>query len=244
MLADALPGALGVDAEDLASSAESEPVAKAGAELDAQLDGRRFVVRVDRTDLSKNILRGLRAYALLLERHPEHRERVWHYAHLNPSRQDVPEYQEYLDRCKDEADRIRDQFGEDTLEVFIGDDYPRAVAALQRSDVLIANPVKDGTNLVAKEGPTLNQRDGVLVLSRDAGATAVLASGALVVNPYDVEAQADALHEALTMSASERAVRAARLREAALRGSPADWFESQRRVLRGAVSGRPARAAE
>ncbi|MGH8932530.1 MAG: alpha,alpha-trehalose-phosphate synthase (UDP-forming) [Egibacteraceae bacterium] len=234
---------LGVDADDLAHSAASEPVAEAAAELDAALDGRKLVVRVDRTDLSKNILRGLRAYRLLLERHPEHRGRVWHYAHLNPSRQEVPEYQEYLARCLAEAEGIRERFGEDALEVFVGDDYPRAVAALQRSDVLLANPVKDGTNLVAKEGPTLNERDGVLVLSRDAGATAVLAAGALVVNPYDVEAQADALHDALTMSAGERAVRAARLREAALRGSPSEWFRAQRRVLRGMVSSRSGRAA-
>ena len=63
----------------------------------AELDGRQLLLRVDRSDLSKNILRGLHAYELLLERHPEHRDAVWHYAHINPSRQSVPEYRAYLD---------------------------------------------------------------------------------------------------------------------------------------------------
>ncbi len=226
---------LGVDQEDLASSAASDDAARAGADIDAELDGRALVLRVDRTDLSKNILRGLHAYELLLERHPEHREAVWHYAHLNPSRQSVPEYAAYLERCSAAADRIRERFGENCLSVFVGDDYPRAVAALQRSDVLVANPVRDGTNLVAKEGPVLNERDGVVLLSPSAGAADVLHEGALMINPYDVEAQAEALHSALTMAADERATRARKLREAALVGSPVDWFAEQRRVLRAAT---------
>lgn len=228
---------LGVDTEDLATSAASEEVRAAGEQLDAEAGGRALVLRVDRTDLSKNILRGLHAYELLLERHPEHRDAVWHYAHLNPSRQSVPEYSDYLQRCSAAADRIRERFGEDCLTFFVGDDYPRAVAAQQRSDVLIANPVTDGTNLVAKEGPALNQRDGVLVLSPGAGAADVMAAGALMVNPYDVEAQAEALHAALTMDRDERARRAALSREAAQRGAPADWFAAQRSALRNARRG-------
>jgi trehalose 6-phosphate synthase len=226
------PFVLGVDRDDLESSAASEEVAAAGRALDEERGDRALLLRVDRTDLSKNILRGLVAYELLLDRHPEHRGRVWHYAHLNPSRQSVPEYKAYLSACQDAADRIRDRFGEDCLTMFVGDDYPRAVAAQQRSDVLIANPVMDGTNLVAKEGPVLNTVDGVLILSPTAGAADVMDDGALMVNPYDVEAQAEALHQALSMPAEERAARAARLRDAALRGSPTEWFAEQRDVLR------------
>ena len=226
---------LGIDADDLAASAASDAVQAAASQLDGELDGRRLLLRVDRTDLSKNILRGLRAYELLLERHPEHRGRVWHYAHLNPSRQDVPEYRRYLEECTAVADRIADRFGADAVTVFVGDDYPRAVAALQRSDVLLANPVMDGTNLVAKEGPALNQRDGVLVLSPAAGAADVMGDAALLVNPYDVEAQAEVLHTALTMDASERKARAAELVEAARIGSPTEWFDAQRQVLRRAT---------
>ncbi len=229
---------LGADEADLESTATNERTQQAGEELDAELDGRRLLLRVDRTDLSKNILRGLKAYALLLDRHPEHREQVWHYAHLNPSRQGVPEYREYLGTCRAEADRIRERFGEHTLTMFVGDDFPRAVAALQRFDVLVANPTLDGTNLVAKEGPVLNTRDGALVLSRHAGAASLLADGALLVNPYDVEGLADALHRALTMSDDERAERAATLRRQARLGAPGEWFGSQRDTLRKAVQAR------
>ncbi|MPZ74691.1 MAG: trehalose-6-phosphate synthase [Nitriliruptorales bacterium] len=234
---------LGVDGDDLAASAASDAVAKAGRDLDEERGDRALLLRVDRTDLSKNILRGLLAYELLLERHPQHRGRVWHYAHLNPSRQSVPEYREYLQRCRSAADRIRERFGGDCLTVFVGDDYPRAVAAQQRSDVLIANPVMDGTNLVAKEGPALNRVDGVLVLSPNAGAADVMGDGALMVNPYDVEEQAAALHRALTMDLAERSARAQKLRAAAGRGTPTEWFRAQRDVLRQVTAGRPSSAS-
>jgi trehalose 6-phosphate synthase len=229
---------LGVDEEDLAASAASPAVQQAGADLDAQRDGRRLVLRVDRTDLSKNILRGLHAYELLLERHPEHQGRVWHYAHLNPSRQAVPEYRDYLGACQAAADRIRERFGDDALTLFVGDDYPRAVAALQRYDVLLANPTVDGTNLVAKEGPVLNRRSGVLVLSRNAGAATELGGAALLVNPYDVEGTADGLHQALLMAPDERAARADSLAEASRVGAPHEWFTAQRHLLRAAVARR------
>ncbi len=229
---------LGVDADDLASSAGSEAALRAGEDLDAEIDGRTLVLRVDRSDLSKNILRGLHAYELLLERHPEHRGRVWHYAHINPSRQSVPEYKDYLDACRAAADRIAERFGADSITLAVTDDYPRAVAALQRYDVLVANPVTDGTNLVAKEGPVLNRRDGAVVLSRYAGAATVLADAALLVNPYDVETTTATLHHALTMESSERATRAAALRAASVEGSPHEWFAAQRRVLRDAVAAR------
>ncbi len=223
---------LGVDEADLSSSAVSDAAQAAGRDLDAELADRRLLVRVDRTDLSKNILRGLRAYELLLERHPEHRGRIWHYAHLNPSRQGVEEYERYLEACMETAERIRERFGETSLTVFVGDDYPRAIAALQRFDVLFANPVRDGTNLVAKEGPALNTRDGALVLSHQAGAATQLRDAALMVNPYDVEQQVEALHTALRMEPAERKRRAERLREAAHVGAPDEWFNEQRQTLR------------
>jgi trehalose 6-phosphate synthase len=229
---------LGVDTDDLDSSAASEAAQAAGDDLDAELDGRRLILRVDRSDLSKNILRGLHAYELLLERHPEHRGRVWHYAHVNPSRQSVPEYVAYLEACLTAAERVAERFGDDALTLAITDDYPRAIAALQRYDVLLANPVVDGTNLVAKEGPALNTHDGVLVLSPDAGAATVMGDAALLVNPYDVEATAERLHQALQMEPGERADRAVRLRAAARIGAPEEWFAAQRTILRRAVAAR------
>jgi trehalose 6-phosphate synthase len=229
---------LGVDADDLASSSASDAARTAGEELDEEIDGRRLLLRVDRSDLSKNILRGLLAYELLLEQHPEHRDRVWHYAHINPSRQGVPEYRRYLEACEEAVSRIQDRFGAHNVTMRVTDDYPRAIASLQRYDVLLANPVVDGTNLVAKEGPVLNRRDGALVLSRHAGAATVLADSAVLVNPYDVESTAAALHRALTMDGDERAARAAGLRAASMEGSPEEWFAAQRDVLRQAVATR------
>jgi trehalose 6-phosphate synthase len=222
---------LGVDDEALEAAAADDAVTAATEVLERQRDDRRLLLRVDRTDLSKNILRGLLAYEQLLERHPEHRERVWHLALLNPSRQDVPEYVEYLQACQKAADRIHERFGEHTLEFAVGTDFPRVLAAYRRYDVLLTNPVIDGTNLVAKEGAVLNRNNGAIVLSRMAGATHVMGEDALLVNPYDVEDQADALHRALTMDADERGGRAAALREAAVRGRPSDWFAAQRARL-------------
>lgn len=229
---------LGVDQSDLDAAAASVEARRAGEDLDTRRDGRALILRVDRSDLSKNILRGLRAYELLLERHPEHRGRVWHYAHINPSRQSVPEYAAYLLACREAAERIADRFGEDAITFSVTDDYPRAVAALERYDVLLANPIADGTNLVAKEGPALNRRDGALVLSTTAGAATMMGRDALLVNPYDVEATAERLHEALTMDPQERAARAERLREAARVGAPEAWFAAQRRQLRAAAAAR------
>jgi trehalose 6-phosphate synthase len=231
---------LGVDPETLEEAAADDAVRAAEDELQAQLDGRRLLLRADRTDLSKNILRGLLAFEMLLERHPEHRDGVWHVALLNPSRQDVPEYVEYVQACQRVADRIRERFGEHVLDFAVGQDYPRVLAGFRHYDVLLTNPVIDGTNLVAKEGAVLNRSDGAVVLSRFAGATQVMGEDALLVNPYDVEDQADALQRALTMDPDERSGRAKGLREAAVRGRPADWFAAQRARLSSIVHVRKA----
>ncbi|CAN5118945.1 trehalose-6-phosphate synthase [soil metagenome] len=229
---------LGVDGDDLAASAQEAATTEAAERLEAEANGRALLLRVDRSDLSKNILRGLHAYELLLEREPDLATRVWHYAHINPSRQEVEEYHDYLQNCRDAAERIAQRFGEDCITFSVTDDYPRAVAALGRYDVLLTNPVIDGTNLVAKEGPALNTNDGALVLSRTAGCAPVMGDGALLVNPYDVEQTADALHCALTMGAEERAARAATLGEAARAGDPASWLAAQRKVLADVVDQR------
>jgi trehalose 6-phosphate synthase len=229
---------LGVDADALEEQSDTDEVRQAAEDLEAQLEGRRLLLRADRTDLSKNILRGLLAYEQLLVRHPEHRERVWHLALLNPSRQDVPEYVAYLEACREASDRIRERFGDHVIEFAVGGDYPRVLAAFRRYDVMLTNPVIDGTNLVAKEGAVLNRANGAIVLSRTAGAAHALGDDALLVNPYDVESQVDALQRSLTMDADERAKRATALREASLRGSPRDWFAAQRARLSSVVHGR------
>jgi trehalose 6-phosphate synthase len=166
-----------------------------------------LVVRVDRTDPSKNVVRGFRAFALLLERHPELVGRVGMLALLDPSRQHLPEYAEYLGAIERETRAVNDRYGTGDrlpVDLRIGDDFPQSVAAYKQFDVLLVNPIFDGMNLVAKEAPFVNERDGVLVLSENAGAHEELGEWALTVNPFDIEGQAEALYEALTMPAEER----------------------------------------
>ncbi len=222
---------LAVDADDLARAAGSDACAAAGARLDDAFGDRTVLLRVDRVELSKNILRGFQAYDLLLEEQPALRERVVFAAFVYPSREGLPEYLAYRTEVEGLIERINERWatpGWTPIVHEVDDDFPRSVAALQRSDVLLVNPVRDALNLVAKEGPMLNRRDGVVVLSTEAGAWDELGdAGALGVNPFDVAATADALHAAITMAPDERARRAAALRERAGARSPADWLAEQ-----------------
>jgi trehalose 6-phosphate synthase len=175
-----------------------------------------LVVRVDRTDPSKNIVRGFRAFELFLEQHPEAHGRVGMLALLDPSRQDIEEYAEYLTSIEVAAQAVNERFGTDRwmpVELRIEDDFARSVAAYKEYDVLLVNAVFDGLNLVAKEAPLVNERDGVLILSENAGAHEELGRWALSVNPFDVGAQADAIHAALEMTHTERRTRIEAIRE-------------------------------
>lgn len=222
---------LPADADDLARVAGSAACAAAGEELDRTVAGRRLIVRVDRIELSKNLLRGFEAYDLLLQGQPELREQVVFAALVYPSREGLAEYLAYRQEVEGLIDRINRRWATPEWTPILydaGDDFPRSVAALQRADVLLVNPIRDGLNLVAKEGPLLNQRDGVLLLSPEAGAWAELGdAGAIRVNPFDVAATADALAAALDMPADERRRRATGLREAVGRRTPAHWLEDQ-----------------
>jgi trehalose 6-phosphate synthase len=229
-LAPTFVAPLGPDPDALAEAADSAATRAAAAELAAVVGDRLVLLRVDRIDPSKNVLRGFQAYDRLLETHPEWRERVVFLARLNPSRETLAEYQAYRLEVELAAARVNDRWATgDWCPVVMdaADDYGRAVAALARYDVLLVNSVKDGLNLVAKEGPLVNQRDGVLCLSAEAGAWDELGPAAVEVHPFDVEQSAAALHAALAMPADERGARAARLRELAARRTPRSWYEDQ-----------------
>ena len=188
------------------------------------------VLRVDRTDPSKNVVRGLRAYELFLERHPEFHLRVQMLALLDPSRQDIPEYAEYVAAIQRAARTVNDRFQREgwvPLDLRIGDDFTQSVAAYKQYDVLLVNAIFDGMNLVAKEAPLVNDRAGVLVLSENAGAHEELGEWSLTVNPFDVSGQADAIHEALTMPTDERRRRLDAIRRTVRERDVNVWIQSQ-----------------
>ena len=221
---------LGVDAPALRERAQAEDVQAHVSTLRAAADGRKLIVRIDRTELSKNIVRGLAAYRELLTTRPQWRGRVVHLAFAYPSRSALAEYRAYTDRVRRLAREISEEFGTadwDPLILEVRDDYPRSLAACAVADVLLVNPVRDGMNLVAQEGPVLSERGCALVLSREAGAAATLAAGALLINPYDIAETAEALHQALSMPDAERQRRSAALAATAAADPPARWLGDQ-----------------
>lgn len=190
----------------------------------------KLLLRVDRTDLSKNVVRGFEAYGRMFERHPEVKEKVTFLAQLQPSRGDIPEYAAYLEAVGRTAEEVNEKYGTEDwtpVQLFMMDNFPRSVAAYKNYDVLLVNAVRDGMNLVAKEAAVVNEKNGVLVLSEYAGAHEELGEHALTVNPFDLDEQADALHRALTMPEDERQRRADALRETVMSNTIEDWVEAQ-----------------
>jgi trehalose 6-phosphate synthase len=220
----------GPDVEELTSIAGRDDVRDACHALDDLVGDRALIVRSDRVELSKNIARGFQAYDLLLEEHPEWHDRVVFVALLNPSREGLPEYLAYRQEVEQAADRVNERWGHgDWTPVVLDtrDDFARSVAGFVRYDVLLVNPIKDGLNLVAKEGPVVNENDGVLCLSREAGAFDDLGEHCIPVHPFDLVQTAGALLEALTMPREERRARAEKLRAVSSIPTPEDWLDAQ-----------------
>jgi trehalose 6-phosphate synthase len=225
---------LGVDAAALRERAAADDVGAAVDTLAGLAEGRQLIVRVDRTELSKNIVRGLEAYRELLTDRPQWRGQVTHVAFAYPSRSALAGYRAYTERVHELAAEINAEFRTPDwrpLILEVKDDYPRSLAASRLADVLLVNPIRDGMNLVAEEGPILSERGCALVLSREAGAAALIGDEALLINPYDVSATAEALHAGLSMPASERRRRSAAIAAAAQARAPKRWLAEQLDVL-------------
>jgi trehalose 6-phosphate synthase len=223
---------LATDPDLLSTSVKDPAVPRALARIEEQVGGsdRQVIVRVDRMELSKNLLRGFWAFEELLEAQPHRRERVVFVALTYPTRQGLPEYLAYHNEVEATVARINLQWGTPgwtPIVLEVDDDYPRSLAALTRYDVLMVNPVRDGLNLVSKEGPLINARDGVLALSREAGAFDELAPAALEINPFDVSGTAAVIAEALDMDTVQRARRAEKLRSLIRSRHPSDWLRDQ-----------------
>jgi trehalose 6-phosphate synthase len=223
---------LSTDPVRLHAEASRPAVGEALARIEERIGGsdRQVIVRVDRMELSKNLLRGFWAFEELLEHQPQRRERVVFVALAYPTRQGLAEYLAYQNEVESTVERINARWGTPgwtPIVLEVEDDYPRSLAALTRYDVLLVNPVRDGLNLVAKEGPLVNRRHGVVALSREAGAFEELGPAVLEVNPFDVAGTAAVLAEALDLGADERAARSDRLVELVLTRQPADWLRDQ-----------------
>jgi trehalose 6-phosphate synthase len=203
------------------------------AEFEAELVHRRrnfLILRVDRADLSKNVLRGFSAFDTFLDQHPEFSERVSFIAQLMPSRTDVPQYQEYLERIEALVAVVNHRHGTPDwmpIQLKLRDDLEEAFASYKQYDVLLVNAMFDGMNLVAKEGPLLNRNAGVSILSENTGAHDELGEFALSVNPFDIQELADSIHAALEMDHAERARRLAGLQAIVTARDPGDWIDEQ-----------------
>jgi trehalose 6-phosphate synthase len=203
------------------------------AEFERELLRRRrdhLILRVDRADLSKNVLRGFTAFDVFLTQHPEFHEQVTFIAQLMPSRTDVPEYAEYLERIEAVVAVVNHRHGTPDwmpIHLKLRDDLEEAVAAYKHYDVLLVNAMFDGMNLVAKEGPLVNERAGVSILSENTGAHEELGEFALSVNPFDIQELADSIHAALTMEPAERTRRMQGLERIVTQRDPGDWIDEQ-----------------
>jgi len=220
---------IGVDPNEFDRLGEDPGVLQREAAL-ADRRPRQLILRVDRIDPSKNIVRGFEAFALLLERHPELHGEVGMAALLAPSRQDILEYAEYASAVESAARAVNEGFarnGWEPVDLDVADDFLRSVAGYKQFDVLLVNPVFDGLNLVAKEAFLVNEQDGALVLSENAGVHDELGEWALTVNPLDISGQADAMYAALTMKPSERRRRAEAIRRHVRSHDIREWIDAQ-----------------
>ena len=228
----AYPISIGV--EELVSFAESAEVATEKARFERLKESYQLIVRIDRAELSKNLVRGFDAYALLLRDHPEIHGKVKFLAYAYPTREGIDRYKTYRKAIEATVDRVNATFGNNEwqpIELGIEDNYSRSVAAMSCFDVLLTNPIYDGMNLVAKEAAVLNRHDGVIVLSENAGAYEELRDGVLGVNPFDIEETAAKLYQALTMTPLERGLRATRLREIVEHNDVLKWLLHQLRDI-------------
>lgn len=221
---------LAPEADDIRGVAGGDRCADELVALEQRIGDRQLITRVDRIELSKNIVRGFHAFDDLLDRYPRWRDEVVFGAFVYPSREGLPEYLAYRQEIERVVAQVNGRWATDAWTPILletSDNFPQSVAALRRYDALLVNPIRDGLNLVAKEGPLVNEHDGLLVLSPESGAWAELGDVAVGANPFDITATADALDHVLGLDPAARATRSQALRETVERRTPADWLADQ-----------------
>lgn len=220
---------ISIDCADFERLAESEPVL-AEEETMVQLRREYLMLRVDRMDLSKNIVRGFNAFDMFLDEHPEFKQHITFLALLQPSREDVEEYIEYREKIMRAVEVINTKHGTANwmpIDIRMQDNFARSVAAYKQFDVLMVNAIYDGMNLIAKEAGLINRRDGVIILSENAGAHEELGDYCLSVSPFDLESQSQAIYQALTMAQDEKARLAGKIRQTVRHNDIHKWIETQ-----------------
>lgn len=219
-----------VNPHALREASSTDRAQEALAEVEELRGEGRLLLRVDRLEPSKNLIRGFLAYELFLKQHREWRGKVTFLALLNPTRDKLTEYQTYADDCLAEVARINDEIGEPGWQPIVArvqEDFLYAVGAYGAYDALLVNTCFDGMNLVAMEGPLMNTRHGALVLSLNAGAVERIGKYALTLNPFDVQETADAIHAALEMPEDERQRRSRGITRSVLAHTPEAWLWNQ-----------------
>src|SRR5438309_7092134 len=225
---------ISIDVRGFERSAASPAVERAEREI-LRWRPEHLIYRVDRMDLPKNIIRGFYAFERLLEAHSEWRTRVTFWAMLQKTRQNVPEYRDYARQVQQVGRLINQRYATaewQPIRLELRDDMERAIAGYKQFDVLLVNPIYDGMNLVAKEGMTVNRRGGMLVLSENAGTHEELGEWAITINPFEVDATAEALHKALVMDPIERHTRAEKMRAVVQQNDIARWISAQLQDIR------------
>jgi trehalose 6-phosphate synthase len=226
---------ISIDHDALEKLATRADVTKNRESLRAMIGDRKLLLRVDRLEPSKNILRGLCAYECFLKKHPEWQKKVIFANLLYPSREDLQDYRDLRKDTEQKAAELNRQYGSDDWEpvhLDISDDYPRSVAGLIEFDALLVNPVADGMNLVAKEGAVLNSREGLIILSVTAGAYQEMRGSVFAVNPLDIEETAQAIWKSLETTGRKRKMMAKSTNEVVEANTSFKWFLLQMRALR------------
>ena len=221
---------ISVDMETLQTQAQDPNVIAKNAEVDEIVGDCKLIYRTDRTDLSKNIIRGFQAYDMFLERYPEWREKVKFVATLMPSRLDIKIYREYTDKIREIVREINEKYGTpdwQPIKYICKGDYELVIALLKRYDVLMVNPILDGMNIVAKEGSVVNENNGILILSTGAGCYEELKDGAICINPFDLRQTAESIDMALLMDEKTKTQMITKTRDAIRRNDLNKWVSDQ-----------------
>ena len=221
---------LGPDAEELELIASSPECVSSHSELEEIVRDRFVIARTERLELSKNLLRGFWAYDEFLAMRPDLHGGVVFVAALSPTRTNVADYIAYRREVEAAVDEINARWGRDDwtpIHYVAANDYPFAIAVMRRYDALLVNPIRDGLNLVAKEGPIVNEREGILLLTREAGAFDELSGLVSEVHAYDITQTAQAMSDALDMDPAQRHDLATDLVEVVRSRNPQIWFDEQ-----------------